>query len=326
MRAMIIGCHGQDGQLMTEFLTEKGYELLLVGKRSNENHFSTSYLECDIRDKQKIGKAIRDFQPHEIYHFAGVSSPTRSFQDKELTMEVNVEGTRNVLDGIRMNSVQSKMFFASSSEVFGDGFGEKLNLRSNQSPRNPYGQSKLLASQLVHHYRLQYNLFASSGYFFNHESEYRPPYFVVQKIAFGVACAFLGIREYQDLRSEFPIVSDNKLTLGDLDLVRDWGEARQFMTAAWMTLQKTQGRDYIIGTGEGTSLRQLVRAAYSIYGMDGRDMVISSSDFKRNEPKEIVADVSASNQELGWRHEHHFSSWLKPMVEAATRHIKENYK
>lgn len=323
---MIIGSDGQDGQLMTEFLKEKGYDLLLVGKRSNKNHFSPSYLECDIREKQKIGKAIGDFQPHEIYHFAGVSSPTRSFQDKELTMEVNVEGTRNVLDSIRMNSVQSKIFFASSSEVFGDGYGGKLNLRSNQNPRNPYGQSKLLASQLVDHYRSKYNLFACSGYFFNHESEYRPPFFVVQKIAFGAACAFLGIREYQDLRSGFSIVSDNKLTLGDLDLVRDWGEARQFMTAAWMTLQKTQCRDYIIGTGEGTSIRQLVQAAYSTYGMDYRDFVVSSSDFKRDEPKEIVADVSASNQALGWRHEHHFSSWLRPMVQAATKHVKENYK
>lgn len=318
MRALITGADGQDGRLMASLLTSKGYELVLCGRKKEFiNHTSQKYVSCDIRDKTALNEVFASFVPDEVYHFAGMSSPSRSFLEEETTIDVNVEGTRNVLNSMLKFAPSGKLFFASSSEVFGDSNGEKISLRSRKSPRNPYGWSKLYASELVEEFREKHGLFACIGYLFNHESELRTLPFLVPKIAFGVAGILLGIENFRDLQSSQDILHNGKLLLGNVEIKRDWSDARKFMEAIWLMLQQSNSDDYIVGSGRGITVRQLVETAFSIYGIDGKDRIVSTGQLRRDEPKEIVADVEHISRTFGWAPESTIIPWIQPIIKSA---------
>ena len=208
-----------------------------------------------------IFNIIHKIQPHEVYHLAAQSYVSYSFEDEFSTLSTNIGGTHYILSAIKETGIKTKFYFAGSSEMFGKATIVPQNEETKFHPRSPYGISKVAGFELTRNYREAYNLHASSGILFNHESERRGFEFVTRKISIGVAKIKLGI--------------ENFLELGNLDAKRDWGYAPEYVEAMWLMLQQKEPDDYVVGTGKTHSVKEFVKYAFESVGLDYQKYVIS---------------------------------------------------
>jgi GDPmannose 4,6-dehydratase len=299
MRALIYGISGQDGAYLAQLLLEKGYE---VWGASRDRDASPAKFEklrkLGIADRVKILSAtLTDFrsvlnslkaaQPDEIYNLSGQTSVSLSFEEPVETMDSVCFGTLNLLESIRFSGTKSKLYNASSSECFGDVGSTPASEETLFKPRSPYGVAKAAAHWQVINYREAYGIFACNGILFNHESPLRPERFVTRKVISAVGRIAQG--------------STERLRLGSLDIVRDWGWAPEYVQAMWLMLQQSNAEDFVIATGHSYSLSEFVSCAFDTIGKSAADFL--DQDAKMLRPSEIrfsYADPGKAARQLQW--------------------------
>jgi GDPmannose 4,6-dehydratase len=313
-RALICGVSGQDGAYLAEFLLLKGYEVIGTSRDASASSFK-SLVHLGIRDQlTTVSMATSDFgsvlatvkstMPDEIYYLAGQSSVGLSFEQPTETMESIAMGTVFMLEAIRFLGRPVRFYSAGTSECFGDTGECKANETTPFHPRSPYAVAKVAAHNLVSTYRDSYGLYACTGILFNHESPFRLERFVTQKIVRGAARIASG--------------SCEKLKLGNLDIFRDWGWAPEYVEAMWLMLQQDQADDFVIATGKTVSLEYFIARAFSYFGLDWNDHVISSPGLQR--PSDIrigSSDPGKAKAVLGWSAKTHVDGVVDLMCEAA---------
>jgi GDPmannose 4,6-dehydratase len=325
-RALITGLTGQDGSYLAELLLARGYEVFGLVRRetwyrpNNATHLAdrVQLLFGDLSEGVDIASALQDAKPDEIYNLASQSRPGESWSRAPETLTINGMGTLRLFEAVRHSCPQARVYHASSSEMFGQAKTVPQNEDTAFNPSNPYAATKVFAHQMVRIYRESYGLFISSGILFNHESERRPLHFVTQKIAYGAACAALGLKESPDLNERgHPIVSNGQLSLGNLEVARDWGHATDFVRAMWLMLQHTNPDDFVIGTGKIHTLRQLCEFAYRRVGLNWQDHVVTDPGLVRPlETGQTLADASKAHKILGWEPTISFEQMVGAMVDA----------
>lgn len=296
-RALICGVSGQDGAYLAKLLIEKGYQVWGTSRDAQMASFD-NLSRLGIRDRvSPLSMAQTDFRnvlnslirsdPDEVYFLSGQSSVGLSFEQPAETMEGLLLGVLNLLEAVRILAKPIKIYNASSSECFGDVGNQRATETTPFRPRSPYGVAKASAHWLVANYRDAYGLFACNGILFNHESPFRPSRFVTRKII-STACRIArGANE--------------KLTLGRLDIVRDWGWAPEYVEAMWRMLQAETPDDYIIATGHSAALVDFVSLTFLKLGLDWREYVISDpSAFRPLDIAYSAGDPSKASEKLGW--------------------------
>ncbi|MCW2755519.1 MAG: GDP-D-mannose dehydratase [Marmoricola sp.] len=296
-RAFITGITGQDGSYLAELLLGKGYEVHgLVRRSSSMNRGRIDHLHGngalhlhygDLTDGVGLVNLIRDILPDEVYNLGAQSHVKVSFAMPDYTASTNSIGTLNLLEAIRAAGLDCRFYQASTSEMFGST-PPPQNEDSKFHPRSPYGASKLQAHWVTVNYREAYGLFAVSGILFNHESPRRGENFVTRKITKAVAAIAAGIQE--------------TVELGNLDAVRDWGFAPEYVEGMWRMLQADEPADYVLATGEGHTVREFCEAAFSHAGLEWRDHVKYNDGFERpSEVDALIGDASLAGAKLGWK-------------------------
>lgn len=314
--ALITGITGQDGAYLARYLLGHNYRIVgLCPRRSTDNYHRLRQLGIfdrvelfsgDVTDAASCSSVVAETAPDEVYNLAAQSFVKASFDQPLATFEVNAKGTINMLEAVRRHAPQARFYQASTSELFGlEGInpGKALNEESPFHPRSPYGVAKLAAHWAVINYREAYNMHASCGILFNHESPLRGDEFVTQKIAKGVAAIAKG--ETKELR------------LGNLDVYRDWGHAEDYVQAMALMLQQDKPDDYVIATGEAHSLLDFITAAFASAGHYHADYVKRDPQFYR--PADVpflCGDPSKAKDKLGWEPSITFESLVDEMVKA----------
>jgi GDPmannose 4,6-dehydratase len=331
-RALITGITGQDGSFLAEFLLERGYEVFGLARReswvhaNNASHLAKkiTVLFGDMSEGIDIVTALQEAKPDEIYNLASQSRPGESWARAPETLMINGMGAIRLFEAVRHACPSAKVYHASSSEMFGSAKVIPQNEDTAFNPSNPYAAAKVYAHQMVRICRESYGLFISSGILFNHESERRPLHFVTQKIAYGAACASLGIKDSVDLNERgHPIVADGRLALGNLDISRDWGHASDFVRAMWLMLQQDKPDDFVVGTGKLHTLRDLCEAAYGRVGLDWHAHVISDPGLVRPlETGQTLADASKARRILNWEPTISFEEMVGKMVDSQIARLK----
>lgn len=324
-KALITGITGQDGSFLAEYLLDKGYAVYGLSRHDswirphNASHLGdrVTVLFGDMSEGVDIASAIQETQPDEIYNLASQSRPGESWARAPETLMINGMGAIRLFEAVRHSCPTARVYHASSSEMFGGTTSGPQNEETPFHPANPYAAAKVYAHNMVRIYRESYGLFISSGILFNHESERRPLHFVTQKIAYGAACAALGIKNSRDLNElGHPIVADGRLALGNLDIARDWGHASDFVTAMWLMLQQDKADDFVVGTGKLHTLRDLCQAAYGRVGLDWSDHVVSDPGLVRPlETGQTLADASKARKVLKWEPTISFEEMVGKMVD-----------
>jgi len=321
-KALICGISGQDGAYLAEFLLNKGYFVYGTSRDVQVSPFNNlKYL--NIIDKcQLVSMALTDFrsvletitkiEPDEIYNLAGQTSVALSFQQPVETLESITLGTLNLLEVIRFTGMPIKFYNAGSSECFGDTGGCPADEYTPFHPRSPYAVAKAAAFWEVSNYREAYNLFASSGILFNHESPLRHERFVTKKIISSACRIARGNKEY--------------LQLGNLDIQRDWGWAPEYVEAMWLILQQKDPQDIVIATGKTHSLEEFVKAAFSAVKLDWRAYVVKKNSLLR--PTDLMvssANPSKAINTLGWKAQFTMYEVVEMMIcEEMKRHYDGN--
>ena len=300
--ALITGVTGQDGSYLAELLLSKGYEVHGLIRRSSS--FNTARIEHLYRDPHTVGNnfhlhygditdgvgisnIIRDLKPNEIYNLAAQSHVKVSFEMPDFTAQVDAIGTIRILEAIRAADIDTKFYQASTSELFGSTPPPQSE-NSFFAPRSPYAAAKLMAYWSAVNYREGYGIHATNGILFNHESPRRGETFVTRKITMAAARIKLGIQD--------------KLYLGNLDAVRDWGFAPEYVESMWMMLQQEKPGDYVVATGVGATVRDFCDASFASLGLNFMDYVITESRYERpTEVDALIGDPSKANNVLGWK-------------------------
>lgn len=330
--AFITGCTGQDGSYMAEFLLKKGYKVAgIVRKTSHLKYANIGHIQerlhlvqADLLDPVSLIEALREVRPDEVYNFASQSVPAESFRQPIHTAEITAIGAHRMLDAVREVCPKAKFYQASSSEMFGWVKEIPQNEETPFNPANPYAVAKLYAHNMTHIYRESYGMFAVSGILFNHESPRRALSFVTQKIAFAAACAKLGIRNSEYLNEEGePIIENGKVAMGNLDAKRDWGYAGDYVEAAYLMLRQRKPRDFVIGTGEVHTVRELCEEAFGYVGLNYRKYVTIDPRFIRpTETGPLVANSTQARKILGWKPKIKFKKLVRMMVDANVARLK----
>ncbi len=325
-KVLITGITGQDGSFLAELLLDRGYEVYGLARReswfrpNNASHLAdrVKVLFGDMSEGTDIASALQVAEPDEIYNLASQSRPGESWVRAPETLMINGMGAIRLLEAMRQSCPKARVYHASSSEMFGQTKYALQNEETPFNPANPYAAAKVYAHQMVRIYRESYGLFISSGILFNHESERRPLHFVTQKIAYGAACAALGIKVSPDLNERgYPIVADGRLSLGNLDIARDWGHAVDFVRAMWLIVQQERPDDFVVGTGELHTLRQLCQTAYGRVDLKWQDHVLSDPALVRPiETGQTLADASKARKMLNWEPTVSFEEMVSKMVDA----------
>jgi GDPmannose 4,6-dehydratase len=331
-RALITGITGQDGVLLAENLLAKGYEVVGFGRRASvlargDLHGLYKRITVfygDATDSVDLADALLNHQPDELYNLAAQSAPGASWAQSLETGEITAMGAHRLFNAVRRFAPRCRVYHASSSEMFGAVLESPQRETTPFNPANPYAVAKVYAHQMAHVYRRSYGLFIACGILFNHESPLRRMNFLTQKVAYGAACAKLGIGTSPQLNEEGePVVSGGKLALGNLDAARDWGHARDYVEAMWRMTQHATPEDYVIGTGRLRTVRDLCEAAYGYVGKDWREHVTTDPRFLRpSETGATVADASKARRELGWAPTITFEAMLAEMVDAQVSALK----
>ena len=314
--ALITGITGQDGSYLADLLLGKGYDVVGMVRRSSvENFERIAHLvgrvrleQADLLDQLSLVHLIRDARPTEIYNLAAQSFIPTIFSQPLLTGEFTALGVTRMLEAVRLVDPEIRFYQASSSEMFGRVRESPQNEDTPFYPRSPYGVAKLYGHWITVNYRESYDLFACSGILFNHESPRRGREFVTRKIAIGAARIAAGL--------------DETLVLGNLDSKRDWGYAPEYVDAMWRMLQADEPRDYVIGTGEHHSPRELVQIAFERVGLSYEDHVRIDPRFLRPaEVDTLLADASRASRELGWKPHTPFRELVERMVDAEVEEL-----
>ena len=310
-KALITGITGQDGSYLAEALLQKGYEVVGMVRRSSTVNYeriahiqgSIDFVNGDLLDQISLIDAIKIHEPDEIYNLAAQSFVQTSFGQPVLTGETTALSVTRMLDAIRIVNPKIRFYQASSSEMFGKVAEVPQTESTPFHPRSPYGVAKVYGHWITVNYRESYNLHASSGILFNHESPRRGLEFVTRKISYGAASIKLGLEE--------------KLSLGNLDAKRDWGFAGDYVEAMWMMLQQEQPDDYVICSGMTHSVREFCDLAFSHLGLNYEDHVVVDEQFFR--PAEVdllVGDYGKAKRVLAWEPSTSFKDLVAMMVEA----------
>ncbi len=310
-KALITGVTGQDGSYLAEFLLGKGYEVVgMVRRTSHDSYERIEHLldrieivAADLLDQHSLTVVLQETRPDEVYNLAAQSFVPTSWNQPVLTGEFTALGVTRILEAIRLVSPKARFYQASSSEMFGKVSETPQRETTSFYPRSPYGVAKVYGHWITVNYRESYDLFAVSGILFNHESPRRGIEFVTRKVTDGVARIKLGLAK--------------DLHLGNLDARRDWGFAGDYVEAMWLMLQQPEARDYVVGTGETHSVRELVELAFGRVGLDYRKYVVSDPRFHR--PAEVdllLADPTKARKELGWKPKVSFAELVAMMVDA----------
>jgi GDPmannose 4,6-dehydratase len=338
--ALITGITGQDGSYLAELLLKKKYFVCGIVRRSslfnrsriehiingeNSNNFKLLY--GDLNDSSSLNRILEKIKPDEIYNLGAQSHVQVSFDIPEYTSDVNALGTLRLLDAIRESKIETKIYQASSSELYGKVNDSKQTELTSFHPRSPYACAKAYAFYITQNYREAYNLFASNGILFNHESPRRGENFVTRKITLSLAKIHFGLQE--------------KLILGNLDSSRDWGYAKEYVYAMWKMLQQDSADDFVIATGETHTVREFVERAFLEYGIDikwegsgvdevgidlasGKVLVeISEKYYRPSDVDFLLGDSTKAEKILGWKPKVSFKSLVKIMVNSDREKIKE---
>jgi len=332
-KALISGITGQDGSYLTELLLKKGYEVHgIIRRASSFNTFRIDHLYKnpeildkklflhygDLTDSSNLNRLVEKINPDEIYNLGAQSHVKVSFEVPEYTAEVDAIGTLRFLDAIRKTGVKTRFYQASTSELY--GLAQEVPQTENTPfyPRSPYGVAKLYAYWIVKNYREAYNLFASNGILFNHESERRGKTFVTRKISVAVSKIMLG--------------QEGKLLLGNLDAKRDWGYAPEFVEGMWRILQAEKADDFVLATNETHTVREFVKKAFNTLGEDivwqgegvhekgvlkSQNKVVVEIDPRYFRPTEVdllIGDYGKAKKILDWYPKTTFEELVKKMT------------
>lgn len=309
--ALITGITGQDGSYLAELLLEKGYEVHGLVRRSSTETFEridhlrdrVNLLQADLLDQSSLVNPLRDIQPAEVYNLAAQSFVPTSWVQPSLTGEFTALGVTRLLDAVRMVAPETRFYQASSSEMYGKVRETPQNENTPFHPRSPYAVAKAYGHWITVNYRESYDLYAVSGILFNHESPRRGREFVTRKISEAAARIKLGL--------------DDELLLGNLDALRDWGYAKEYVEAIWRMLQQDEPSDFVIGTGVHHSVRDCVNYAFAHVGLDPADFIKTDPRFMRPaEVDTLLADPTKAREQLGWQAETSFEHLMQIMVDA----------
>ena len=310
-RAFITGITGQDGSYLAELLLEQGYDVVGMVRRSSTLNFERiagiqdriTIVQGDLLDEGSLLNVLREHQPTEIYNLAAQSFVQTSWGQPVLTGETTALGVTRLLDAMRAVAPEARFYQASSSEMFGKVMEVPQTEATPFYPRSPYGVAKVYGHWITVNYRESYDMHASSGILFNHESPRRGLEFVTRKITHGVARIKHGLQE--------------KLPLGDLHPERDWGFAGDYVKAMWLMLQQDEPGDFVVATGRTTSVRRFCELAFGAAGLDWEEHVFQDPRFMR--PAEVdllIGDPSKARTELGWEPATPIEQLVERMVES----------
>lgn len=352
-KALVTGITGQDGAYLTEFLLKKGYEVHGIKRRSSlfntdridhlyqdphEKNVNLKLHFGDLSDSTNLIRIIQDVQPDEIYNLGAMSHVKVSFDTPEYTANADGIGTLRLLEAIRILGMEktTRIYQASTSELYGLVQEVPQSERTPFYPRSPYAVAKMYAFWITVNYREAYGMFACNGILFNHESPLRGETFVTRKITRAVAKIALGLQD--------------KLYLGNLDSQRDWGHAKDYIEAMWLILQQDQPEDFVIATGVTTRVREFVRMAFRQVGIElafqgegvnekGYVVSCSNPDFQIEEGTEVVAvdpayfrptevdlligDPTKANKKLGWKPKYDLQMLVEEMVSVDVDHFRK---
>ena len=313
-KALITGITGQDGSYLAEYLLEKGYEVHGIVRRVaiedpehrlwRIKHITDRLIlhSASLETYASIFNVVEKVKPNECYHLAAQSFVSYSFEDEFSTINSNINGTHFVLSAIKEKAPKCRFYFAASSEMFGKAEETPQSEKTPFHPRSPYGISKVAGFYLTLNYREAYNLHASSGILFNHESPRRGFEFVTRKITNAVAKIKLGLAK--------------ELRLGNLETKRDWGYAGDYVKAMWLMLQQDEPDDYVIATGETYSIKEFVDLAFSYANLNWKDYVVIDQRFYRPAEVNILkGDFSKARKKLNWQPSVKFEELVKMMIE-----------
>nr|MDO8083619.1 GDP-mannose 4,6-dehydratase [Candidatus Sigynarchaeum springense]MDO8115914.1 GDP-mannose 4,6-dehydratase [Candidatus Sigynarchaeota archaeon] len=316
--ALITGITGQDGSYLAEFLLQKGYKVYGLVRRLSTPNFSRIehvldkiiILEGDLTDEASLARAISESRPDELYNLAAQSFVATSWKQPVATAEVTAIGTLKLMDAVHHLKPNTRIYQASTSEMYGNATDTVQDEQSKFSPRSPYAISKLFAHWIAVNYRESYGMYICCGILFNHESPRRGIEFVSRKITDGVARIKLGLA--------------NELVLGNLDAKRDWGFAGDYVEAMWLMLQQEKPDDYVISTGVTHSVRDFVREAFKAVGITDWEKHVKQ-DEKYMRPAELYTLQGNSTKAynlLNWKPKMKFEDLVKLMVDADINRLK----
>lgn len=318
-RALVTGGAGQDGWYLIELLLARNYDVFAHSRHPADpcqHGGRVSWRIGDLTDEEFLKTLLSDTRADEIYNLAAVSRPAQSWDIPIATTLLNGMVPLRICEFIRREMPAARLFQASSSEIYGDSTAQMQDEVTRANPKSPYGISKAYAHQIVGAYRQQYALHVSCGILFNHESPRRPLSFVSQKIAHAAAAASLGLtttREF-DERGR-PILSDGKLSLGDISVRRDFGFAGDVVEAMHLIVQSDVASDFTVGTGHAHSIAEFCEAAFRVVGLDWNEYVISDPSLLRKVDSHFTrADSSKLRTELGWQPKVDFPTLVEMMV------------
>ena len=339
--AFITGATGQDGSYLAELLLEKGYEVHSILRRASQfntaridhimNHERFKTYFGDLTDSSNLHSLLNKIEPHEVYNLGAQSHVAVSFEVPEYTADVDAIGTLRLLNAIKDVGIRPRFYQASTSELFG-GLPETAPQNENTKfyPKSPYGAAKLYSYWITVNYRESYDFFATNGILFNHESPRRGETFVTRKISKAVASIVNK--------------SQNNLLLGNLDAIRDWGYAKEYVEAMWLMLQKDKPDDYVIATGEGYTVREFASFAFEAVGIEiewvgegvnekglnnrtGEVLVeVSEKYFRPAEVDLLLGDPSKAKRELGWESKVKGRELAKLMVDWDIENFRKHTK
>jgi len=326
-KAFITGITGQDGSYLAELLLGKGYEVHGLVRRSSS--FNTGRIDHiyqdphtpnpklflhygDLTDGVNLTNLIHEIKPNEVYNIGAQSHVQVSFTMPQYTAQVDAVGSVALLESIRASGINCRFYQASTSELYGST-PPPQNEDSPFRPRSPYAAAKLMAYWSTVNYREAYGLHATNGILFNHESPRRGETFVTRKITRAVAKIATGSKE--------------KLYLGNLDAVRDWGYAKEFVESMWLMLQQDKPGDYVVATGVGATVRDFAHVAFDHAGLNYKNYVELDKRYIRpTEVDGLIGDPSKAEKILGWKAKTHWKELAKLMVDADIEKIKSNSK
>jgi GDPmannose 4,6-dehydratase len=321
---LITGITGQDGSYLAELLLSKGYEVHGIVRRAssfNRQRLDAIYEDPkfhevrlflhygDLGESGSLTRLLHSIQPDEVYNLAAQSHVRVSFDAPEYTLDIGGTGTLRLLEAIRQTGQNPRFYQASSSEMYGKVREIPQTELTPFHPRSPYAVAKVCAYWATVNYRESYDMHASNGILFNHESPRRGESFVTRKITMGVAQIKAGLQD--------------KLALGNLDAKRDWGYAKEYVEAMWLMLQQDKADDYVIATGETHSVREFLEESFAHVGLNWEKYVVQDQRYMR--PAEVdllIGDPTKAEKKLGWKPKTKFKDLVKIMVEADIELLK----